>query len=85
MHLILDFVPNHTAAEQPWLSCFRANARRDWYVWADPGENGGPPNNGLSRFGGSAWTWERRNRPVLLTLFSGGITFHWFDTARFLS
>jgi alpha-glucosidase len=61
MRLILDFVPNHTATEHPWFvesRASRGSARRDWYVWADPGEDGGPPNNWLSRFGGSAWTWD---------------------------
>jgi alpha-glucosidase len=28
---------------------------RDFYVWADPRPDGGPPNNWLSNFGGSAW------------------------------
>lgn len=61
MRLILDFVPNHTAAEHPWFiesRASRASPRRDWYVWADPDQDGGPPNNWLSRFGGSAWTWD---------------------------
>ena len=31
---------------------------RDWYIWADPGPDGGPPNNWLSVFGGSAWEWD---------------------------
>jgi alpha-glucosidase len=63
MRLILDFVPNHTALEHPWFRdsrCSRSNARRDWYIWADPRDDGGPPNNWLSRFGGSAWTWDER-------------------------
>ena len=29
--------------------------KRDWYIWRDPGPDGGPPNNWLSEFGGSAW------------------------------
>jgi alpha-glucosidase len=33
----------------------RDNPKRDWYVWADRGPDGGPPNNWRSRFGGSAW------------------------------
>jgi len=58
MKLLLDFVPNHTSAEHPWFvesRSSRSSPRRDWYVWVDPDRNGGPPNNWLSRFGGSAW------------------------------
>jgi alpha-glucosidase len=58
IRLILDFVPNHTAIEHPWFAESRASrtsAKRDWYVWADSGPDGAPPNNWLSRFGGSAW------------------------------
>ena len=61
MRIILDFVPNHTSDEHPWFAesrSSRSNPNRDWYVWADPAENGGPPNNWLSRFGGSAWEWD---------------------------
>lgn len=59
--LLLDFVPNHTAADHPWFResrSSRSNPKRDWYVWADAAEDGGPPNNWLSRFGGSAWAWD---------------------------
>ncbi|MCK1598498.1 alpha-amylase family glycosyl hydrolase [Bradyrhizobium sp. 164] len=60
IRLILDLVPNHTANDHAWFvesRSSRDNAKADWYVWADPAENGGPPNNWLSRFGGSAWEW----------------------------
>jgi len=63
MKLILDFVPNHTSAEHPWFRESRAsrdNPRRDWYLWRDPAPGGGPPNNWLSNFGGSAWTLDER-------------------------
>jgi alpha-glucosidase len=59
--LILDFVPNHTSNQHSWFAESRASrqsAKRDWYVWADAGPDGGPPNNWLSRFGGSAWEWD---------------------------
>jgi alpha-glucosidase len=58
IRLILDVVPNHTSDQHPWFiesRSSRDNPKRDWYVWADPGPDGGPPNNWLSRFGGSAW------------------------------
>src|SRR5947209_12054729 len=53
VRLILDFVPNHTSDQHPWFvesRSSRRNHKRDWYIWRDPAENGGPPNNWLSRF-----------------------------------
>ena len=61
LKLLLDFVPNHTSDTHPWFvasKSSRTHPQRDWYVWADPAPNGGPPNNWLSRFGGSAWTFD---------------------------
>jgi alpha-glucosidase len=61
IRLILDFVPNHTSIEHAWFKesrSSRSNPKRNWYLWADPEPNGGPPNNWLSRFGGSAWQWD---------------------------
>jgi alpha-glucosidase len=61
LRVILDFVPNHTSAEHAWFKearRSRAAARRDWYIWRDPAPDGGPPNNWLSEFGGSAWEWD---------------------------
>jgi len=60
--LLLDFVPNHTSDQHAWFKdsrSSRTSPRRDWYVWVDPAPNGGPPNNWLSRFGGSAWQWDQ--------------------------
>ncbi|ALA59267.1 alpha-amylase family glycosyl hydrolase [Nitrospira moscoviensis] len=61
--LILDFVPNHTSDQHPWFlesRASRANPKRDWYIWRDPAPDGGPPNNWMSTFGGSAWEWDAR-------------------------
>ncbi len=61
IRLILDFVPNHTSDQHAWFieaRSSRTNSKRDWYVWSDAGADGGPPNNWLSRFGGSAWEWD---------------------------
>jgi alpha-glucosidase len=58
MKLILDFVPNHTSDRHPWFGesrSSRSSPKRDWYIWRDPAPGGGPPNNWLSNFGGSAW------------------------------
>lgn len=61
LKLILDFVPNHTSIEHEWFRASRSSRedpQRDWYIWRDAGPGGGPPNNWLSEFGGSAWTWD---------------------------
>src|SRR5665213_1734380 len=61
LKLILDYVPNHTSDRHPWFLDSRSgrqSARRNWYIWRDPGPEGGPPNNWLSEFGGPAWTFD---------------------------
>jgi alpha-glucosidase len=61
LKVILDFVPNHSSDRHPWFAESRAvrdNPRRDWYIWRDPAPDGGPPNNWLSNFGGSAWEFD---------------------------
>ena len=61
LKVILDFVPNHTSDQHPWFLASRLsrdNAKRDWYIWRGPGPGGGPPNNWLSCFGGSAWEYD---------------------------
>jgi alpha-glucosidase len=61
LKIILDFVPNHSSDQHPWFlesRSSRDNPKRSWYVWRDPGAGGGPPNNWLSCFGGSAWEYD---------------------------
>ncbi len=61
LKLVLDFVPNHSSDRHPWFVESRAsrdNPKRDWYIWRDPAPDGGPPNNWISDFGGSAWEWD---------------------------
>jgi alpha-glucosidase len=61
LKLILDFVPNHTSDRHPWFEAARRSRdseQRDWYLWRDPAPDGGPPNNWLSQFGGSAWEYD---------------------------
>jgi alpha-glucosidase len=61
LKVLLDFVPNHSSDQHPWFAesrVSRGNLKRDWYIWRDPAPGGGPPNNWISDFGGSAWQWD---------------------------
>jgi alpha-glucosidase len=61
IRVLVDFVPNHTSEQHPWFldaRSGRTSPRRDWYLWADPAPDGGPPNNWRSVFGGPAWTLD---------------------------
>ena len=61
LKVLMDFVPNHTSDRHPWFvesRSSRDSPKRDWYLWADAGPEGGPPNNWLSAFGGPGWTLD---------------------------
>src|ERR1044072_3517920 len=65
IRLILDLVPNHTSDQHPWFiesRGSRTSSKRDWYIWRDPNSSGGPPNNWMSEFGGSAWELDGSTR-----------------------
>jgi len=72
LKLLLDFVPNHSSDQHPWFRESRAsrdNPKRDWYIWREPGAGGGPPNNWISDFGGSAWEWDETTAQFYLHAF----------------
>jgi len=61
LRVIMDFVPNHTSDQHPWFvesRASRSNPKRDWYIWRNPSLGGGPPNNWISEFGGTAWEYD---------------------------
>ncbi|MEC7760902.1 MAG: alpha-amylase family glycosyl hydrolase [Pseudomonadota bacterium] len=60
LRIMFDFILGHTSDQHPWFAesaRSRDNDKADWYVWADPTPDGGPPNNWISSFGGRAWRW----------------------------
>ncbi|MBA2079889.1 MAG: alpha-glucosidase [Rhodanobacter sp. 68-29] len=72
LKVMIDQVLSHTSTEHEWFKESRQsrdNPKADWYVWADAREDGGPPNNWLSLFGGSAWQWEPRRGQYYLHNF----------------
>jgi alpha-glucosidase len=72
--VILDFVPNHSSDRHPWFiesRKWRTSPKRDWYIWRDPAPGGGPPNNWLSEFGGSAWQFDEDSGQYYYHAFLG--------------
>ncbi|MFZ2995797.1 alpha-amylase family glycosyl hydrolase [Sphingobium sp.] len=72
LKLILDFVPNHSSDQHPWFIASRSSRldpKRDWYIWRDAQADGGPPNNWISDFGGSAWQWDAATGQYYLHAF----------------
>jgi alpha-glucosidase len=72
LKVMIDQVLSHTSIEHAWFNESRQsrdNPKADWYVWADAREDGSPPNNWLSIFGGVAWHWEPRRRQYYLHNF----------------
>ena len=70
--IIIDQVLSHTSDQHAWFEQSRqnrTNPKADWYVWADPKEDGSAPNNWLAIFGGCAWEWEPRRQQYYLHNF----------------
>jgi len=74
--IILDFVPNHTSDQAEWFikSAAREAGYEDYYVWANghKGPDGEllPPNNWVSVFYGSAWTYHPGRKQFYLHQFT---------------
>lgn len=71
--VVMDLVVNHTSDEHAWFKSARASKDspyRDFYIWRDADENGNPPSEIESIFGGSAWQWDATTEQYYFHLFS---------------
>lgn len=71
--IVMDLVVNHTSDEHRWFieaKKGKDNPYRDYYVWADPNEDGSAPNDLRSNFSGSAWQFDEASGQYYLHLFS---------------
>ena len=72
IHIILDFVLNHTSDQNKWFidsRSSRTSKHRDWYIWRDGKGPNQPPNNWLSLFGGSAWQFDGKTKQYYYHFF----------------
>ena len=58
---IIGFIESRKGKDNPY---------RDYYVWADPAEDGGAPTDLQSVFLGSAWKYDEASGQYFLHLFS---------------
>lgn len=73
IRVIMDMVLNHTSNQHPWFiesSASRDNPKSDWYLWQDPGYKDGLPNNWLSYFGGTGWTFNEDRQQYYFHVFN---------------
>ena len=72
MYILMDLVVNHTSDEHPWFIEAKKsldNPYRDYYIWRK-GEDGQPPNDLMSNFGGSAWEYSPETDEYYLHFYS---------------
>ncbi|MCR5733203.1 MAG: alpha-glucosidase [Lachnospiraceae bacterium] len=81
IRIIMDLVFNHTSDRNEWFiesASGRDNDKSDWYIWADPREDGSAPTNWRSIFGGSAWEYnEQRGQYYLHTFLKEQPDLNW--------
>ena len=94
--VIMDLVVNHTSDKHPWFvesKSSQDNPKADWYLWQDPLAKDLVPNNWLSYFGGTGWTYgEDRGQYYFHTFNENQPDLNWrnpqvreaiFDVIRF--
>ncbi len=70
--IVMDLVVNHSSDAHPWFQearTSRDSRYRDFYIWRDPGPDGGLPNDLQSLFGGPAWEFDAATGQYYLHFF----------------
>ncbi|XP_018310363.1 alpha-glucosidase [Mycetomoellerius zeteki] len=76
MKIIMDFVPNHSSDQHEWFqkSLQSIEPYTNYYVWHKgkvlPNGTVTVPNNWVSVFGGSAWTWREERQAYYFHQFA---------------
>lgn len=72
IRIVMDLVVNHTSDEHEWFveaKKGKDNPYRNYYIWRDP-VDGKAPNDLISAFSGSAWTFDESSGQYYMHLFS---------------
>ena len=72
LKVVIDQVYSHSSDQCDWFKESRqsnSNSKTDWYTWANARQDGSPPNNWQSAFGGPAWTWDDTRQQYYLHNF----------------
>ena len=82
--ILVDLVLNHCSDLHPWFQESRkdrTNQKADWFVWEEKAADGGPPNNWIGVFGGSAWEYEpKRDQYYLHNFLKEQPDLNWYNT-----
>ncbi|KAG5334241.1 MAL1 glucosidase, partial [Acromyrmex charruanus] len=76
MKIIMDFVPNHSSDQHEWFQKSLQNIKpyTNYYIWHKgkvlPNGTVTVPNNWVSVFGGSAWTWREERQAYYFHQFA---------------
>ena len=71
--IVMDLVVNHSSDQHVWFKAACADPAdlfHNYYIWRDPGPDGGPPSDQKASFGGSAWHFVPELGKYYLGFFS---------------
>lgn len=72
LKIIIDMVFNHSSTKHLWFnkSLNSKNPYKEYYIWKNGLKKGTFPNNWKSKFGGPAWSWNKKRKQYYMHLWS---------------